>query len=231
MYPPIDSGRILKECIVKRQEWFLARELIGIAGLPNTLQGIHKRARLQSWKRRTRLGIKGGILEYHYSSLPIEVQKELGLVEVKNLADVDDETWGWFGGAIYTETELISNEEEFEELKIERALEGLENRRIADEIAAYEELERQCTLDEAAYEELERQHTLDETEYEKLITEQMSQLEEFKNSHSFLDIETLNQQERQLLDNFRRLPYKGKGMIISQIIQLLSLLKNSDKSK
>lgn len=81
------NDKNLKGHIVERQEWFLAKELVGIAGLPNSQQGIHKRARAQSWKKRTRLGIKGGSLEYHYSSLPIEVQQELGFVEVRSCID------------------------------------------------------------------------------------------------------------------------------------------------
>lgn len=86
------------------QEWFLAKELVGIAGLPHSQQGIHKRARLQNWEKRTRLGIKGGTYEYHYSSLPLEVQAELGLIAVQR-RDIDEDIYQW----------ALSENEKFEE--------------------------------------------------------------------------------------------------------------------
>lgn len=60
------------------KEWFSANELKGLEGLPNSPQGINKRARTQKWIKRERDGVQGGALEYHYSSLPLDVQKQLG---------------------------------------------------------------------------------------------------------------------------------------------------------
>lgn len=60
------------------KEWFSANELKDLEGLPNSPQGINKRARTQNWKKREKDGVQGGALEYHYSSLPLDVQRQLG---------------------------------------------------------------------------------------------------------------------------------------------------------
>lgn len=60
------------------KEWFSANELVGIQGLPNTPQGINKKARTQQWKKRNKDGVQGGAIEYHYSSFPLSVQQALG---------------------------------------------------------------------------------------------------------------------------------------------------------
>lgn len=60
------------------KEWFSANELIEIDGLPNSPQGINKKARTQNWKKRNRDGVQGGAVEYHYSSFPEDVQRALG---------------------------------------------------------------------------------------------------------------------------------------------------------
>ena len=60
------------------KEWFSANELVGIQGLPNTPQGLNKKARTQQWKKRNKDGVQGGAIEYHYSSFPLSVQQALG---------------------------------------------------------------------------------------------------------------------------------------------------------
>ncbi|KKZ56417.1 helix-turn-helix domain-containing protein [Haemophilus haemolyticus] len=62
------------------KEWFSANELKDLEGLPNSPQGINKRARTQNWIKREKDGVQGGAVEYHYSSLPKEVQKSLGFI-------------------------------------------------------------------------------------------------------------------------------------------------------
>ncbi|MCQ9629272.1 helix-turn-helix domain-containing protein [Actinobacillus suis] len=59
------------------KEWFSANELTEFEGLPNSPQGINKKARTQQWKKRNKDGVQGGAVEYHYSSLPESVQGEL----------------------------------------------------------------------------------------------------------------------------------------------------------
>jgi hypothetical protein len=56
--------------MVMKQEWFSAKELIGLKGLPTSTQGIHGMARRQSWVRRRRRGVQGRAVEYHIDSLP-----------------------------------------------------------------------------------------------------------------------------------------------------------------
>ncbi|ANF61644.1 Cro/Cl family transcriptional regulator [[Haemophilus] ducreyi] len=60
------------------KEWFSANELIGCEGLPNSPQGINKKARTQQWKKRNKDGVQGGAVKYHYTSLPKDVQQALG---------------------------------------------------------------------------------------------------------------------------------------------------------
>ncbi|QEH46643.1 transcriptional regulator [Aggregatibacter actinomycetemcomitans] len=60
------------------EEWFSANQLVGIRGLPSSPQGINKKARTQGWIKRERSGVQGGAIEYHYSSLPPDVQRLLG---------------------------------------------------------------------------------------------------------------------------------------------------------
>jgi len=50
-------------------EWYSAKELLGVAGMPSTTQGINKAARTKAWQSRKRDG-QGGGKEYHISSLP-----------------------------------------------------------------------------------------------------------------------------------------------------------------
>lgn len=77
------------------KEWFSANELKDLDGLPNSPQGINKRARTQNWIKREKDGVQGGALEYHYSSLPLVVQKQLGFIPqtepVKAIAPVSSE--------------------------------------------------------------------------------------------------------------------------------------------
>ena len=62
------------------QEWFSIKELIdeNLIGLPASDKGIVKKADRENWEKRQREGVKGKTFEYHYSSLPATVQKQLG---------------------------------------------------------------------------------------------------------------------------------------------------------
>ena len=55
------------------KEWLMAKELVGLEGLPMTTQGINAMARRENWISRKRRGIQGKALEYHISSLPIDI--------------------------------------------------------------------------------------------------------------------------------------------------------------
>ena len=91
------------------KEWFSANELKDIAGLPNSPQGVNKRARTQNWKRRERDGVQGGALEYHVSSLPPAVQRELGFYPTEIQAPDIEETAGrYIKEALNKASELVS---------------------------------------------------------------------------------------------------------------------------
>ena len=59
------------------KEWLMAKELVGLQGLPMTTQGVNAMARRENWISRKRKGIQGKALEYHVSSLPIDIFEHL----------------------------------------------------------------------------------------------------------------------------------------------------------
>ena len=67
------------------REWYSAKELVGLPGMPGTIQGVLKR--VESWESRPRQG-KGGGREYHISSLPEETRAHL-LAEAASLPFTD----------------------------------------------------------------------------------------------------------------------------------------------
>lgn len=53
------------------REWFSAKDLQGLPGIPTSDRRIRDNAKRYQWISRQRKG-RGGGLEYHYSSLPKE---------------------------------------------------------------------------------------------------------------------------------------------------------------
>ena len=64
-----------------KSEWFSAKELTGIAGLPSSPQGINQMARREKWVSQRRKGVQGKAVEYHIDSLPPGVRNALMLKE------------------------------------------------------------------------------------------------------------------------------------------------------
>jgi len=58
------------------KEWFSAKELAGMPGLPGTIQGVKKAAKREGWKSRKRKG-RGGGFEYHLSALPLATREHI----------------------------------------------------------------------------------------------------------------------------------------------------------
>lgn len=61
------------------KEWFSAKELAGLKGLPTHPQNVTRQAKKQNWEIRALKGVKGGGFEYHLTSLPPETQQQLRL--------------------------------------------------------------------------------------------------------------------------------------------------------
>ncbi|WP_042861856.1 DNA-binding protein [Dickeya sp. NCPPB 3274] len=57
--------------------WFTTNELLGVAGLPRSRQGLNKRAKENGWEKRRRKGVQGKGVEYAIWSLPEEVKTSL----------------------------------------------------------------------------------------------------------------------------------------------------------
>lgn len=59
------------------KEWFTASELLNVGELGSSTQGIHKRARRETWRWRYRRGKQGLTHEYHFNNLPLSTQSAL----------------------------------------------------------------------------------------------------------------------------------------------------------
>ena len=95
------------------KEWFSIKELMdeNLIGLPASDKGIVKKADRENWVKRQREGVKGKTFEYHYSSFPLEIQKELGFypTETRMIVPNITETIGrYVKEAINKATELVS---------------------------------------------------------------------------------------------------------------------------
>lgn len=73
--------------------WYSAAQLAGLAGMPETVQGINHKAKSESWPRRKRAG-RGGGSEYPLTCLPTETREALlgRLIETKALPSIATET-------------------------------------------------------------------------------------------------------------------------------------------
>lgn len=72
-----------------KKEWFTAKELTSVAGLPSSPQGINLMARREGWLSRRRKGVQGKALEYHIDSLPNSTRNLLILKEDSAIYDVE----------------------------------------------------------------------------------------------------------------------------------------------
>lgn len=68
------------------KEWLAPHELMGVAGLPKSRQGLNKRARDEGWEKRKRKGVQGRAIEYAIASLPLEVRQRLIMQEAPSAA-------------------------------------------------------------------------------------------------------------------------------------------------
>lgn len=65
------------------KEWYSSKDLEGLEGLPTRATNITRKAIKEGWEKREAKGIKGGGFEYHYTSLPDNVQEALGFNKPK----------------------------------------------------------------------------------------------------------------------------------------------------
>ncbi|EKN5087056.1 hypothetical protein DVP38_19365 [Yersinia enterocolitica] len=112
-----------------KREWYLAKDLIHVPGLPSTPQGINKRAKVEGWVKRpvSVPGVRGRSFEYHIDSLPQVIRNYLGSVKVSDVSkatvnhkrddslDLDENTQEWL--RIY---ELMTEEERSSTLQVVR---------------------------------------------------------------------------------------------------------------
>lgn len=70
------------------KEWYSAKELAGVAGLPTTDRAIQISAKRESWQSKKRSG-RGGGLEYHISSLPAKTQTALRISAAKRAVSTE----------------------------------------------------------------------------------------------------------------------------------------------
>ncbi|UXZ55798.1 Mu transposase C-terminal domain-containing protein [Halomonas sp. 7T] len=65
--------------------WYSAKELAGLPGMPGTVQGVKAKANAQRWEAQKRMG-RGGGYEYAFAVLPTETQNALLLAQADNAA-------------------------------------------------------------------------------------------------------------------------------------------------
>lgn len=68
------------------QQWYSAKELAGLPGMPKTVEATIRRANRENWQRRRRAG-RGGGGEYHIKSLPKQTQDALLDAMIANLPE------------------------------------------------------------------------------------------------------------------------------------------------
>ncbi|EJI8655812.1 transposase [Salmonella enterica] len=57
--------------------WVAMTDLVSLCGLPNSLPGLHKKAKRELWRTRLKPGVKGKVLECNSESLPLVIQSAL----------------------------------------------------------------------------------------------------------------------------------------------------------
>lgn len=70
---------------MNKKEWYLSKELAGLPDLPKDQSNVTKKANKEGWLNRPAKGVKGGGLEFHFSSLPPATQKALGFSTENNI--------------------------------------------------------------------------------------------------------------------------------------------------
>lgn len=63
--------------------WIELKDILGVGGLPQSIQGLTKKAKLENWERRRKENVQGKVFEYSFNSLPQAVQAELILSQAK----------------------------------------------------------------------------------------------------------------------------------------------------
>ncbi|PJG86185.1 Mu transposase C-terminal domain-containing protein [Conservatibacter flavescens] len=59
------------------KEWFSPKEVSGLGGLPSNPSNLTRKATKENWQKRQIQGVRGAAFEYHFTSLPLETQKQL----------------------------------------------------------------------------------------------------------------------------------------------------------
>lgn len=59
-----------------KQEWILVKDLLGVGGLPKTVQGIHQKAKAENWRKKSvaQEGVRGRSYAYNFEDLPLQAQ-------------------------------------------------------------------------------------------------------------------------------------------------------------
>lgn len=69
--------------------WYLAKDLAGMPGLPKAITSVSRKAANDGWNRRKVEGVKGRAFEYSFDSLPVETQKHILAKQAAELSGVD----------------------------------------------------------------------------------------------------------------------------------------------
>lgn len=50
--------------------WVELKNIVGVGGLPTSIQGLTKKAKAENWERRRKENVQGKIFEYAFTSSP-----------------------------------------------------------------------------------------------------------------------------------------------------------------
>ncbi|EPT7427228.1 helix-turn-helix domain-containing protein [Vibrio cholerae] len=59
------------------KEWYLAKELAGLEGMPKSISSVSRKASMEKWEKRQIDGVKGVTYEYNVKSFPASTQRAL----------------------------------------------------------------------------------------------------------------------------------------------------------
>ncbi len=60
-----------------QKEWYLAKELVGLEGMPKSISSVSRKASLEKWEKRKIDGVKGVTYEYNIKSFPEKTRNAL----------------------------------------------------------------------------------------------------------------------------------------------------------
>ncbi|XKM12852.1 DNA-binding protein [Orbaceae bacterium ac157xtp] len=102
-----------------QKEWLRLKDLQGLYGFPQTIQGITLRAKQDGWLRRQVTGVKGRVFEYHISSLPPDIVRQISERDNTKSSINNGESTPIYSQNIHINESILTQAIELLELKLQ----------------------------------------------------------------------------------------------------------------